>query len=319
MSHNYLRLSEQDNIQRFLQTQCQDPATSSTQDSEPFATAAQELLDLWKSIPTGEHYLLEKGILELTEDEQAVAFSHWLAQNPAIHALDMLVLQNWTHNTLPEALKLFPNLSCLDFHSATLTQIPDLVFSLNQLQVLKISSPLTDISLKICQLQQLEELSIQGGTMTALPLEVCQLVRLRVLDVSNNQLTSLPDALGSLVLLKKLSISHNMISVLPDTLGNCQKLETLHVSWNRLAKIPDGVWKLPCLRYLWCVSNQLSLLPDLQQPSNLETCNLDGNLLNAIPHKLVMQLPHLKQLYFRNNPLSSVPDVSQWNLEEVIF
>ena len=319
MSHNYLRLCAEDHIQRLMQTSTQDPSTSSTIDSESFATAAQELLDLWKSIPTGEQYILEQGILGLTEGEQVQAFSHWLAQNPLIQALDTLVLRNWTHNTLPGALKLFPHLRTLDFHSATLTEIPDLVFSLSQLQILKITSPLSQISSKISQLQSLRELSIQESSIVALPLEVFQLLCLEVLDVSNNQLRALPDEIGNLLQLKKLSISKNHIGVLPETLGNCQKLETLHLSWNNLVQIPDSVWKLQKLRYLWSAHNQLSLLPDLDRPSSLETCNFDGNLLNAISHKLVIQLPHLKQLYFRNNPLKSIPDVSQWNLEEVVF
>lgn len=321
MSHNYLRLCERDGIQRLIiqPSLRQDPAASSTQDSEPFATAAQELLDLWKSIPTGEQYILENGILELSENEQVLAFNDWIQQDPDVYGLEMLLLRKWTHNTLPEAIKLFPNLRCLDFHSATLTEIPDLVFSLDKLEILKIGGPISKIPPKICHLKALKELSIQGSSVSALPLEVCQLVSLEILDFSNNQLTALPDEIGDLIHLRELSISKNRISVLPDALGKCQQLETLHVSWNHLTKIPDSIWKLPSLRYLWSDHNQLSLLPDLEQPSNLVICNLDANLLNAIPHKLIMQLPHLKQLHFRNNPLSSVPDVDQWNLEAVVF
>ncbi|MBS0615848.1 MAG: leucine-rich repeat domain-containing protein [Verrucomicrobia bacterium] len=318
LSTNYLRLCDQDNCAR-LTTSPMDPAVSSTQDSEMYATAGLELIDLWKAIPTGEAYITEQGILGLSEEEQSARFQQWIVENSDVRDLDTVVLRNWTHNTLPKELQYFVRLKKIDFHSGVLTEIPSLIFSLTHLQALIIYSPLTAVSSRLKELSHLRELSIQGGSFLMVPEEICDLPCLEKLDVSSNQLTALPSNIGYLTRLKWLDATKNHVADLPASLGNCLSLETLHLSWNQLQKIPDEIWKLPNLRSLWCGNNQLNLLPQLHEPSRLQICHLDKNHLNAIPHAFVQQLPHLKQLYFRNNPLNSVPDVSQWNVEEICY
>lgn len=312
LSTNYLRLCNEQNAKLYLPKA--DPSAFASQDTETSGAASLELLDLWKAIPTGEHYIQASGVEELSAEERSRAFKEWVED----HSLDTIVLRNWAHNTLPKELQYCTQLRKLDFHSTTLTEIPALIFSLPQLQVLTISSPLTSVSSQICRLSHLQELSIQGGSIHTLPDEICQLP-LVVLNVSHNQLTSLPERIGNLAQLKKLDATKNCITDLPASLGNCSCLEVLHLSWNQLPQIPDPIWKLPKLRSLWCGDNQLSLLPHLDQPSSVQTCHLDGNHLNAIPQEFFQQLPHLKKLYLRNNPLQNIPDVSQWNLEEIVY
>src|SRR5262245_32753462 len=81
------------------------------------------------------------------------------------------------------------------------------------------SLKLTELPESLGQLTQLQALNLSSNRLTSLPEWLGQLTQLQSLDLSINQLTTLPEQLGQLTKLQWLRLQFNQLTVLPESLG----------------------------------------------------------------------------------------------------
>jgi len=200
----------------------------------------------------------------------------------------------------------------LNLSRSGLTEIPEEVFSMKQLKVLKLyGNKIDSISPKIAQLENLEKLYIGKNKITYFPPEIGLLKHLKLLSaqyndikyltsaigrlenleqliLNQNQLIGLPVEIGKLVNLKVLQLRFNWISFIPEEIGNCTKLEFVYLTRNNLTSLPASFGKLTRLKELG-VSNAGSLveLPEsLCYLRMLELLEIDN--FTAIPPCLLV-------------------------------
>ncbi len=120
-----------------------------------------------------------------------------------------------------------------------LTEIPEEVFKLINLKVLKLNyNKISHLPESLGNLTNLNELYLSGNQLTSLPEFLGNLTNLNELYLSENQLTSLPESLGNLTNLNKLNLSGNQLTSLPESLGNLTNLNNLSLGGNRLKQPP---------------------------------------------------------------------------------
>ena len=93
---------------------------------------------------------------------------------------------------------------------------------------------LTELPESIGQLTQLQTLNLSSNQLTALPESLGQLTQLQELRLHDNQLTTLPESLGQLTQLQKLYVAANQLTALPVELGNPPRLTLLSIHRNPL-------------------------------------------------------------------------------------
>lgn len=146
----------------------------------------------------------------------------------------------------------------LDLSHLGLTQLPDEVFTLSPLRVLRVcnilyssSQPLIDLMRKkplgnyhdlLNELEEDEhnrqqELRIPRQLMS-LDNRIGKLRSLQTLDLGYNQLTHLPDALGTLPRLRRLMLNNNNLIDVPASLAQLRHLELLALQNNPLRSTP---------------------------------------------------------------------------------
>ncbi|CAO3589647.1 unnamed protein product [Absidia cylindrospora] len=108
---------------------------------------------------------------------------------------------------------------------------------------------LTELPDSIGQLQQLEVLLISKNKLQHLPDSIQYLPRLTELDLSYNQLSHLP-SLGHLTSLCTLLLSHNKLTRLPSDLIGMKRLVTMDLTHNPLPVLPAEITRLSNLRRL---------------------------------------------------------------------
>lgn len=155
-------------------------------------------------------------------------------------------------------------------------------------------------------------LDLSQHHLGTLPPEVATMTSLVKLDLTGCELTALPDALTNLQSLEELSLVRNALTDLPAELrrlAKLPKLRVLRLGDNRLVALPAEIGLLSSLVELQLQHNRLTTLPAaLFSLRSLEVLQLgsalDGNQLAVIPDAVV-ELPQLRTLDLRNNPLSS--------------
>jgi hypothetical protein len=163
-----------------------------------------------------------------------------------------------------------------------LTQLPESLWKLTQLEVLDLSgNELTALSESLGHLTQLQKLFLSGNKLLALPESLGQLTRLQVLHLFNNQLTMLPESLGQLTQVKVLYLFDNQLTALPESLGQLIQLQVLYLFNNQLIVLPESLGQLTQLQKLDLSFNQLAELPEtLIHLDLLNELPLAGNPLN---------------------------------------
>ncbi len=190
-----------------------------------------------------------------------------------------------------------------------LTQIPDEVFDLNHLRVLRLSgNQLTNLPDSITKLSNLIALYLSSNQLTNLPDSITKLSNLTWLNLSNNQLNNLPNSIINLSSLTWLDLSSNQLSIFPDSIGKLSSLIALDLSRNQLTNLPDSITKLSNLTWLNLSNNQLSIFPDsIGRLSYLTELYLSSNQLNELPDSLANS-SNLTWLDLSRNQLATLPD-----------
>ena len=200
----------------------------------------------------------------------------------------------------------------LDVSDRGLCDIPDAVFSVGRLEVLRAArNRLGALSSDVAALRRLRLLDVGHNELTALPDSLANCVRLAELDVRGNRLASLPSRLPAALAhsLRTLRIASNRLDRLPGDVGRFTALGLLDASGNRLRDLPPSTGRLQQLRLLNLSDNGFDLLPGcVCQLSRLETLDISHNRLSALPAD-VARLGRLRELRLAANRFDVLPDV----------
>jgi internalin A len=214
----------------------------------------------------------------------------------------------------------------LDLHSMELTELPESIGQLPQLQTLYLSNnKLTILPDSLGQLTQLTELNLSNNQLKALPHSLGQLTQLTELNLSNNQLKALPHSLGQLTQLTELNLSNNQLKALPESLGQLTQLQRLVLMKNKLSTLSGSLGQLLNLQYLDLCDNLLTTLPasfvNLVEMKELELgdAGAGGNPLFEFPDS-IRGMDKLKLLRAGKCQLSVLPSwLSQLTELETLF
>ncbi|OYD93859.1 hypothetical protein CDG76_17985 [Nostoc sp. 'Peltigera membranacea cyanobiont' 210A] len=220
-----------------------------------------------------------------------------------------LDLSNMKLTEVPEAIASLTQLQTLNLSSNQLTALPEAIASLTQLQQLDLSyNELTALPEAITSLTQLQTLNLSRNQLTALPEAITSLTQLQQLDLSHNELTELPEAIASLTQLQQLDLSNNELAALPEAITSLTQLQQLDLSNNELTALPKAIASLTQLQTLNLSRNQLTaLLEAIASLTQLQTLNLSSNELTELP-EAIASLTQLQRLYLRNNQLTELPE-----------
>jgi internalin A len=149
------------------------------------------------------------------------------------------------------------------------------------------SMKLTELPESIGQLTQLQILRLHRNQLTTLPDSVGMLRRLNYLSINENKFTSLPKTFGLLIQLEELWLGN----------GN--------LGGNSFSELPKVLQELPNLRKLIADSSQVLIIPEWENPSTcgLQRLDLEYDKLTDLPLSLA-QLEHLETLNLNDNPLN---------------
>jgi Leucine-rich repeat (LRR) protein len=210
---------------------------------------------------------------------------------------------------LPEAIASLTQLQSLDLSDNQLTELPEAIASLTQLQSLNLSrNQLAELPEVIASLTQLQTLNLWGNQLTALPEAIASLTQLQTLDLSNNQLTELPEAIASLTQLQTLDLSNNQLTELPEAIASLTQLQELDLSGNQLTALPEAIASLTQLQELRLFYNNLTTIPEwIGCFTRLKHLGLSGNQLEELPEG-IFQLSQLQSLDLGYNRLENIPN-----------
>ncbi|KAH8410962.1 hypothetical protein KR222_003705 [Zaprionus bogoriensis] len=169
----------------------------------------------------------------------------------------------------------------------------------------------------------LQALGLPGNALLSVPWNALSTLNgLERLDLANNKIKALgtADFVGTSSLVY-LELSNNQISSISQrTFGNMRKLEVLKLGGNRLGDYPQSLKALAqCLnlRQLDLTANNLNgPLSDQTLPGmrNLETLNLNRNMIKSIQNKALANFSRLVSLSLRHNQIDVLQDHAFYGL-----
>lgn len=134
------------------------------------------------------------------------------------------------------------HVSVLDLCDYELTQMPDLLFELTNLECLHLSDNLLEeIPEKISELKHLKQLDLSFNKIVEFPKQILQLENLRFLNLAGNYLMELPKEIIRLKHLEVLRLSGNKLKELPGEISNLVKLLYLDLEGNPLEIPPPEI------------------------------------------------------------------------------
>uniref|UniRef100_H3BVR4 Leucine rich repeat containing 20 n=1 Tax=Tetraodon nigroviridis TaxID=99883 RepID=H3BVR4_TETNG len=132
------------------------------------------------------------------------------------------------------------------------------------------------------------------------------------LDLSNCKLISFPDGVFKVLTsvskdIRVITLADNEMKVISSKLfSTFTNLRELDLQGNVLTKLPDAVAEMQHLTSISLAKNSFSVFPDkLTEIATLERINLEGNHITEIPVDKLCEMPALKWLNVRANPLDS--------------
>lgn len=174
----------------------------------------------------------------------------------------------------------------LNLSKMRLTQIPEEVYDMKNLRVLKLyGNQIDSISPRIAELENLEKLYLGKNQLTHFPPEIGQLKKLKLLSAQYNDIQFLTSSIGKLENLEQLILNQNQLKALPVEIGNLKNLKNLQLNFNWISFIPTEIGNCTSLEFVSLNRNDLTYLPEsmgkLTRLKELNVANA-GNLV-AIP------------------------------------
>lgn len=192
-----------------------------------------------------------------------------------------------TAEELREAIEIARTTRLLDLTFAKLEEIPDEVFDLEDLEVLRLTA--NDIRFlppAIARLRNLKELDLWDNSHCHVPPEIGELVGLEKFSYGPDCF-SLPKSMARLKNLRELAIGGNLLGRFPSWLFELEKLETAQLWGNGFRTLPNRWNRLPNLRELNLSRNHLTRLPaSFGSLSKLEVLLLDDNNISELPDSM---------------------------------
>ncbi|KAK4427317.1 putative disease resistance protein RGA4 [Sesamum alatum] len=137
---------------------------------------------------------------------------------------------------------------------------------------------LNDIPREIGNLIDLRHLDLNRNRLKKIPREIGNLIELRFLNLERNELIEIPKEIGNLIRLRHLNLSVNAyIEKLPETICNLCDLQTLNIiECFHLSKLPEGMERLVNLRHLHnALCSNLNQIPQgIEKLTGLRTLSL---------------------------------------------
>ena len=172
----------------------------------------------------------------------------------------------------------------------------------NRIEISGTQGQLTAYPLAICQLQNVETISLTDHIFTEIPecisqngrtlrqlrlarngiskisANMFQLKFLEELDLSSNKIvTKQSDDWSGLSKIRSLTLNNNPISELPSSIGNLTSLEVLSLANTLIAGLPDSFSNLTSLRVLDLGNTKITVTPkSFSSFVNLQKLNLAG-------------------------------------------
>ncbi|XP_034564009.1 leucine-rich repeat-containing protein 20 isoform X2 [Notolabrus celidotus] len=132
------------------------------------------------------------------------------------------------------------------------------------------------------------------------------------LDLSNCKLISFPDGVFKVLRsvtdnISVISLADNEMKAISSKLFTTfTQMRELDLQGNVLTKLPDNVGVMEHLTSINLANNNFSIFPEkLTEISTLERINLEGNNITEIPVEKLSNMPALKWLNVKSNPLDS--------------
>ncbi|XP_064607052.1 uncharacterized protein LOC135471671 [Liolophura sinensis] len=221
-----------------------------------------------------------------------------------IRGRDLTNIPNSLFNLIDlEVLDLSPERqSCLDYK---LAEIPPNIGKLVNLKVLCLdTNELLEVPVQICLLKNLERLALSNNNLTSLPAGFADLENLTSLHIANNDFTEFPKEVCQLKNLQFLDLSDNHLVNLPEEIGELKQLVTLLLFYNDLTSLPDSLCSLTELTCLWVGNNRIQQLPrrfgnlrKLDWGVRYTSSTLDGNPLIHPPIEICRMGPEAIEKY----------------------
>ncbi|KAI4890073.1 hypothetical protein NFI96_025080, partial [Prochilodus magdalenae] len=241
---------------------------------------------------------------------------------------------------LPALTHLREKLKVLRLNFESLDQIPMWMYTLQNLEELHISGPLSSELSRGSSLDTLRELRklrvlTLRSKLTKIPsavadvagqlLRLCmhndgsrlqafstlkKLVNLATLELTACELERLPSAVFSLTSLQELDLRENKLTTMEEILSlqHCRRLSTLKLWHNSITSVPEHISKLRSLEMLDLSWNKISKLPPkLCYCTKLRHLDLSHNQLTSLPSEIgiLQSLWHFSAAY---NSLEALPD-----------
>ncbi|MFG3604377.1 COR domain-containing protein [Micromonospora chersina] len=217
----------------------------------------------------------------------------------------------WTEDQVFHEIALARTTGILDLSFAGLADLPDEVFNIKRLRVLRLTgNGLDSLSPNIQQLEELEVLDVWDNPECDIPTQIGELTKLEVLSVGPR--CQLPSSIGRSRKIRQLAIGGNNLGRVPDWLFELEELEVAQLWGNQFTELPDRWDRIAKLNELNLAKNALTEVPEsFGALRRLRLLGLEDNKISQLPESMV-GLPIVNVRLGFNRFTSVPPVVSSW-------
>jgi Leucine-rich repeat (LRR) protein len=174
--------------------------------------------------------------------------------------------------------------------------IPQVIFELENLRTLDLSSTKINTISNEHTLIHLTELNLSYNSFYEIPESLCSMEQLKILDMSHNRIRFIPEYFYQIKQLEYLNLSFNQLTLLSRLFARLQVLKNLNVNHNKIERIDRDFSQSKSILTLDLSNNKISNLPGhLCQLKHLETLDLRYNKLESLP-SAILQMAGIKSM-----------------------